>query len=212
MDEIDEIDGEEEESSIPPEDFVQVKRGPGRPKGSKNRVQPPEDPEGIPEFSSSDEPPKKRRGRPPGSKNAKKGGTKLPIPPGAIAALGNAPYMLVGQLYATRTGRSLDFTNPEQVRAMHQASLDALAAWMIESGVEAPAWLVYAGTTAMCMGAAISIDQMKLRAENQLKASSMPRPPVVKKEEKPPATNEAIPVVKPLISVPLNDSDKRAGP
>ena len=201
-------------SSIPPEDLIPEKRGPGRPKGSKNKPK-TDDPEGIPEFSTTDEPPRKRRGRPPGSKNRAKGGTKLPIPPSAIAALGNAPYMLVGQLYAVRTGRSLDFTNPEQVAVMHRASLDALAAWMNEAGVEAPAWLVYAGTTAMCMGAAISIDQMKMKAEKAVAESSKVKPVSVKASE--------AAVAKPVVvvqndgsangSVPtvvLDDSDKRA--
>lgn len=132
------------------------------------------DPESPP-LLTSDQEPTRRRGRPAGSKNKAKT-AKMPIPPYAIAAMAEAPYMLAGQVYAMRTGRNLDFNNPEQVAKMHQASLEALQQWMAEAGLEAPAWLVYAGTTASCIGFAVAVDQMKLKAEVELANSLKPRP------------------------------------
>jgi len=159
---------EKEESSLPLEDLVE-KRGPGRPKGSKNKPKEPEDPEAPPMLPSSEDAPR-RRGRPPGSKNKAKS-AKMPIPPSVVRAMGGAPFMLAGQVYGMRFGRSLDFTQPAEVAAMYQASLSSLEEWMKESGLEAPAWLVYAGTTASCIGMAMAVDQMKLKAELELAQS-----------------------------------------
>jgi hypothetical protein len=133
-----------------------------------------EDPESPPMLTSSDEPPR-RRGRPPG-KAGKSKSAKMPIPPYAVRAMGDAPFMLAGQVYAMRTGRNLDFTNPEQVAKMHEASLQALELWMQEAGLEAPAWLVYAGTTASCIGFAVAVDQMKMKMEMELANSLRAKP------------------------------------
>ena len=161
----------EEESTLSPEEMVEPKRGPGRPLGSKNKPK-DEDPEAPPMLTSTDEP-RKKRGRPFGSKNKTASKSpKMPIPPNVIRAMGGAPYLLAGQLYGMRTGRNLDFTNPDEVKKMYEASLTALEAWLAESGVEAPAWLVYAGTTASCIGFAMAVDQAKLKAEKELGINS----------------------------------------
>lgn len=195
-DDFDRTSEDVEESTLPAEDLVEpgkrqknagktcsaegceneaVAKGLCRKHYSKMRYEEQQSDPEAPPMLTTDQEPSRRRGRPAGSKNKPKS-AKMPIPPNVVRAMGGAPFMLAGQVYGMRFNRSLDFTQPAEVAAMYQASLSALEQWMAESGLEAPAWLVYAGTTASCIGMAMALDQMKLKQELELAGSLKARP------------------------------------
>jgi hypothetical protein len=136
--------------------------------------------EEIPTATSSDDPSPRAEPKRSYKPRKKKAKIAVPMPPAALKAIAETPFLVMGTLYNQRTGRSLDFNNPIEVAQMHQASLDAFEVWMAEIGFEAPPWMVWAAMTSLTISSAITIDILRMKAaiqekENLDRAAKMAR-------------------------------------